>query len=95
MVRVPGPVTRTQSAASVRERVERQQDRSSSQHRPTSALPPTTSSESLYRSPSYRLLGGKLMDTMMTSRDSSWRDEGSSGAGDQIQNIIRLDIISH
>ena len=92
----PGPVVRTQSAASVRTSVQRQQDRSSSlappappvQQRPSSGL--TSSSESLYRSPSYRLLGGKLMDTMLTSRDSSWRDGGGSGgAGDQIQNILR------
>ena len=93
----PGPVVRTQSAASLRSSVQRQQDRSSSlappaappQQRPSPGL--TSSSESLYRSPSYRLLGGKLVDTMLTTRDSSWRDEGagSGGAGDQIQNILR------
>ena len=80
----PGPVVRTQSAASLRSSVQRQQDRSSSlappaQQRPSSGL--TSSSESLYRSPSYRLLGGKLMDTMLTSRDSSWRDDGAGSGG--------------
>ena len=92
----PGPVVRTQSAANVRSSVQRQQDRSSSlappsapQQRPSSGL--ASSSESLYRSPSYRLLGGKLVDTMLTTRDSTWRDEaaGSGAAGDQIQNILR------
>ena len=101
-----GPVTRTQSAASVRqagERLqdrsssvrpagERLQDRSSSQQRPSSALGSvvSSSSEGLYRSPSYRLLGGRLMDTL-ASRDSSWREEASGGQGDQILNITRLD----
>ena len=95
-------MVRTQSAASVRTSVQRQHDRSSSlappappQQRPSSSL--ASSSESLYRSPSYRLLGGKLVDTMLTTRDSSWRDEtaGSGAAGDQIQNILRSALCSH
>ena len=92
-----GPVTRTQSAASVRQPGERLQDRSSSvrsssQQRPSSALGSvvSSSSEGLYRSPSYRLLGGRLMDTL-ASRDSSWREEASGGQGDQILNITRSD----
>ena len=97
-----GPVTRTQSAASVRQPGERLQDRSSSvkpaaersssQQRPSSALGSvvSSSSEGLYRSPSYRLLGGRLMDTL-ANRDSSWREEASGGQGDQILNITRSD----
>ena len=69
---------RTQSA-SVRPAGE---ERSASQQRPASAL--GSSSDCLYRSPSYRLLGGRLMDTMLTT-SHTWRDEAS----DQTLNITR------
>ena len=73
---------RTQSA-SVRPAGE---ERSASQQRPASAL--GSSSDCLYRSPSYRLLGGRLMDTMLTT-SHTWRDEASGAGGDQTLNITR------
>ena len=80
-----GPVAGRTQSASVRPAGE---ERSASQQRPASAL--GSSSDCLYRSPSYRLLGGRLMDTL-ASRDSSWREEASGGQGDQILNITRSD----
>ena len=90
-----GPVTRTQSA-NIGHRVNTDQTqvtRSSSASRPGSAL--SGSMTSLVRSPSYRILGGRLVDSM-TSKDSgsSWKDENpvvSATTTDQsaTMNILR------
>ena len=60
---------------------------------PGASSPPTDSNHNILyaRAPSYRLLGGKLVDSMF-QRDTSWKDEdGCSAASDQAAslNILR------
>ena len=59
--------------------------------RPGSSLGAGSSSSSLYRTPSYRLLGGRLVDSMYSG--TSWRDDSlaSGVAADQAAtlNILR------
>ena len=59
--------------------------------RPLSVL--GSSSGSLQRTPSYRLLGGRLMDSMTAGAGSSWRDADTAVTGAAADQATSMNIL--
>ena len=111
--RVPAPLNRTQSAATVGRMNTGTQmiisvkmsschysSDGAGQIRSASVTPPArplsvlgSSSGSLQRTPSYRLLGGKLMDSMTAGAGSSWRDSDTAVTGAAADQATSMNIL--